>query len=227
MEDINSDMLMAYVDGELDSESASAVEAHLEKSPDARAAVAMYRETAGALRSAILPIGHTPVPDRLVDSIRSASAHIVPVRRLSQHGWPRMVAAMAAGLVLVLLGSGGGFLAAEHRITALETERALQRQAAERYRQDAVQNALTTLISGKSMTWRSDGTVNGRIVPIRTYKNRKGQYCREYREEFMDERGLSVRYAVACRHADSVWRNNYVLIPADQQGLAKEKQDSY
>ena len=215
--------LMAFVDGELDRESAAAVEAHLEMDADARAYVAQLRETDGALRSAILPFGQTPVPDRLVEAIQSGDARVRNGRRFGRRGWARAAAALAAGLGVAIVSGGGGYFAATYQFAALQTERALHQQAAERIRHDALQTALTTLISGKSLVWPSEDAANGRIVPIRTYKNKSGQYCREYRDEIISDDGRSIRYGVACRHQDKVWRNNYVLIPAKQPGI-KNKQ---
>lgn len=215
MNSIDHQTLMAFVDGELDGETAHEIEARLAGDPQARAIVAMYQETAGVVRSAILPYGHAPVPDHLVDAIRSGKPSNAPHRGTGHHGWGRYAAAMAAGLVLTLLGSGGGYLAAEYRFATLQTEQRLRQQAADRYRQDAVQTALTTLVSGKSLDWSSGDAVEGRIVPIRTFKNKKGQYCREYRDEIIHGERMEVQYAIACRHSDKVWRKTYILVPAD------------
>jgi surface antigen len=215
MNPIDHHTLMAYVDGELDGETAKEVEERLSRDPQAQAIVAMYRETAGIVRSAILPYGHAPVPDHLVDAIRAGASDDIPRRTTGPNGWGRLVAALAAGLVLMVLSSGGGYLAAEYRFTALQTDRLQQQQAVERYRRDAVQTALTTLVSGKSLKWNSDNAVQGQIVPIRTFKNKKGQYCREYRDELSLDGQLNVQYGIACRHSDKIWRNTYFLLPAD------------
>ncbi len=211
--------LMAYVDGELDEQTARLVEAQLERNYEARATVAKYRETASVVRSAVLPYGHAPIPERLIDAIGAGRPHL-PVRRFPTNGgWVRSLSAIAAGLLLLLVGGGGGFLAATYRFDAFEAELMAQRATVERYRHEAVQSALTTLVSGKAMDWTSEHAVQGRIVPIRTFKNRKGQYCREYRDELSREGAMSVQYGIACRHDDKVWRNTYVLVPSGPAAL--------
>lgn len=215
MDTVDHQTLMAYVDGELDGETAKEVEEHLKRNAESRAIVNMFRETAGIVRSAVLPYGHAPVPDRLVNAIRSAPGGDGPRRDAGRRDWGRLVAALAAGLALMALSGGGGYLAAEHRTAALKSEQLEQQQVVARYRHDAVQTALTTLVSGKSLDWNSENTVHGRIVPIRTFKNKKGQYCREYRDQVSRGGQMSLRYGVACLHADKVWHDIYMLVPAD------------
>jgi anti-sigma factor RsiW len=223
MKHIDRHILMAYVDGELDHEAAANVEACLDRDHEARALVAMFRETAGAVRSAILPYGHAPVPPYLVDSIRSKAPPSAHRGAAVRPRWIGPVAAIAASLVLLVLAGGGGFLAADYRFAELETARSLERQAEQNHRDEAVQSALNTLVSGKALVWSSDAGASGRIVPIRTFKNRSGQYCREYRDETRDGNGTMVRYGVACRGADKVWRHRYTLIPSQQSDNSNSK----
>ncbi len=100
---LGEDDLVAYVDGRLDSRRLAEVEAYLAAHADARAGVTADREIAASLREQLAPLHAEPIPARLrVANIRAAAA----ARRAGR------LRAMAAGLALLLVGAGGGFLAA-------------------------------------------------------------------------------------------------------------------
>ena len=72
---------------------------------------------------------------------------------------------------------------------------------------EAAQQALENLKSGKTLRWENPETGNGgSVVPVKTYYNdAKRTYCREYRELiFVGDR--SERYAdIACRNPRGRW----------------------
>lgn len=69
--DVNS--LVAYVDGELDSESAALVEGVLERDAEARETAQILRESAALVRAAHNQVQHEAVPDRLLDIFDSVT----------------------------------------------------------------------------------------------------------------------------------------------------------
>ncbi len=220
MQKFDNNILMAYADGELDRESVAEVERRLDVDVDARAWVGMYRETAGLVRSAVTSYAHEHVPAHLLNSIYAADARLA--HGAPQSGspfsvrlpWMLGVSAVAASLILITLSALGGFFAADYRIGQQETQATARMVAVASARSSAVQTALNTLPSGEAMVWKSSfGGGEGKIVPVRTFKNKEGQYCREYRDEGYGVDGGGLRFAVACRQADKHWRNAYYLVP--------------
>ena len=85
MPDIDDDMLVAYVDGELDAKGIAAVDAVLAADPTAREKVAALREGAALLRKAYEAPLHQPIPDRL--SLQTTTLEFrgrLPLPRCSQ-----------------------------------------------------------------------------------------------------------------------------------------------
>ena len=80
MQKPSDETLIAYLDGELDTESRSEVESWLEADAELRDYVAALAASAAALRAAFEPVVHEPVPERLLAAARgvpAASAEIV------------------------------------------------------------------------------------------------------------------------------------------------------
>jgi anti-sigma factor RsiW len=122
MQKPSDETLIAYLDGELDTESRSEVESWLEADAELRDYVAALAASAAALRAAFEPVVHEPVPERLLAAARgvpAASAEIVDFkaaqkktsaqRPLMQRPWARF--AMAAGIGGLLIGGGVGYFA--------------------------------------------------------------------------------------------------------------------
>ncbi len=121
MQKPSDETLIAYLDGELDTELRSEVESWLEADAELRDYVAALAASAEALRAAFEPVVHEPVPERLLAAARgapAASAEIVdfkaaqktPAQRpLMQRPWARF--AMAAGIGGLLIGGGVGYFA--------------------------------------------------------------------------------------------------------------------
>jgi surface antigen len=72
MKHLDANTLVAYVDGELDTESAALVEKRLESDAEARRVVSTLCESAALVRAAHAQVLYETVPDRLVDLIEDA-----------------------------------------------------------------------------------------------------------------------------------------------------------
>ncbi|WP_043617465.1 anti-sigma factor family protein [Chromobacterium violaceum] len=99
MTESNADKLQAYLDGELSPSEAEALEAWLERHPEAARQLEQWRRQDEALRELWALPGREPVPGRLLDAARP------PARRAAPAWWRQ---GMAAGLVFAL-GLGGGW----------------------------------------------------------------------------------------------------------------------
>ncbi|MCS6781175.1 MAG: hypothetical protein NZ555_15895, partial [Geminicoccaceae bacterium] len=110
--------------------------------------------------------------------------------------WPR--AALAAGIAGLVLGFGGGRLLPEaERDAPVES---------------AVAEALERHPSGSALRFADrGGSLEGEVVPVRTFRSAEGRWCREY-EMTLRERSQELRrLAIACREDDGRWRTRLAL----------------
>lgn len=104
---IGEDDLQLYVDGRLTPDRLAAVEAYLADTADVAARVAAERRDVEALRRSLRALIDEPIPARL----RPAAIRAARRRRLL--GWARSA---AAGLALLLLGAGGGWVLGQRSV---------------------------------------------------------------------------------------------------------------
>ena len=120
MQKPSDEILIAFLDGELDASVRAEVEAWLEKDAVMRDHAASLAESARLLRAAFDPVLHEPVPERLLAAARGdAAAAVVDIstarkkrliERLSSPSWVQWAA--AAGVAGLLIGGGAGFFLA-------------------------------------------------------------------------------------------------------------------
>ncbi len=71
---------------------------------------------------------------------------------------------------------------------------------------EAVQKALETRLSKSQLDWRdSQGDLKGSVMPLRTFKNLSGDYCRVYREVVYARPTDLSATRVACRNGKGIW----------------------
>ena len=116
MQKPSDDVLVAYLDGELDSGLRAEVEAWLERDAAMRDRATELAESARLLRTAFDPVLHEPVPERLIAAARGeTTAAVIDIAaerskrtgRLSGRPWLQWAA--AAGVAGLLIGGGVGF----------------------------------------------------------------------------------------------------------------------
>jgi len=103
------------------------------------------------------------------------------------------VAATAAGAVIgTLLGGGIG-----RQLDDYDRRLAIR----------SAQYALEKLPSGGEVEWRNPDTgARGAVVPRPAFKNRLGQYCREYQQTVIVGGQEERAYGTACRQPDGQWQ---------------------
>lgn len=121
-------MLMAYVDGEVDADTAREIEAMLAGDPALALRVQHLRDSAMMARGAFAEVLHEPVPDRLVAALggparsseprasdypagAEAATNVVPLTRRGASWAPRRAAlgwAAAASVAALVIGYGVG-----------------------------------------------------------------------------------------------------------------------
>ncbi len=106
---VTDEMLMSYVDGELDEASAAAVERAVQADPGLATRMDAFRRSRTATRDAFARLLSEPAPDRLVDSVLG-SAPIGASNVVAFSPRPRLVqAAMAMAATLVVAAGVGGY----------------------------------------------------------------------------------------------------------------------
>lgn len=101
---VNDEMLMAYVDGELDTEARKHVEEELARRPDLRAYVERQQALAKTLHDSLDAVLAAPVPQALTDALKASTrvsvSENVPWRRIALWSGLPAAAALACGLVI-------------------------------------------------------------------------------------------------------------------------------
>ena len=174
--------LGAYVDGELDAQTAADVEAAAAHNPVIRHQLDRLLRLAGTLRIACDEPLHDPVPDHLVSAILdytppagTADATVVAMPRRNRASAPRYTWAAAAAVALVvgfgsakLLDNGATPNSGEAFFAAYQTAM-----------WETVNQALETLPNGAQAPIAINSEFVGSVTPLRTYINAEGRYCRE------------------------------------------------
>jgi hypothetical protein len=207
---LDQDLLVAFVDGELPSDRAAAVEAALIHDAEAWETVRLLRLSASAATHALGPILDEPVPGRLLRAA-GGGAGAGPIRVVAKPRPPawHWSARIAAGVALVALGLGAGYVL---RISS-------DREPDGGYSPAAVQSldplaarfesvllaALDRGGDGESFAYDSKDIGKGRIDLGKRFTTAFGADCREFRRE--ETRGEISRRddGLACRDNGKDW----------------------
>jgi surface antigen len=124
-------------------------------------------------------------------------------------GFGAALGAAGGGLLAAAAGGGGTGIAAGVLLGGLaggalgSTLDAQDRRIAAQNSQ----NALETVPSGTTTTWRNPDSGNsGTVTPTRTFQNNSGQYCREYQQTITVGGKQEQSYGTACRQPDGTWK---------------------
>lgn len=216
--------LMAYVDGELDAQTAHEVEQHLLTDPQARRFVENLRSLDNTLQTAypepsldslhpgliaaIRASSKAGQDDHTVVSFAKAKTSRVQAFASGNQSW-KLLAACLSGLVI---GAVGG---AEYMTNAIQSaeQNAMATLAQDKTQiAQSIQNTLEFEKSGTSIVWENPETGHmATVTPIRTMKNAQSQFCREYRLEDTLGGETQTTFGVACRNADKKWVTEYEI----------------
>ncbi|MGK9168139.1 hypothetical protein KXR53_17650 [Inquilinus limosus] len=216
--------LMAFADGELDDETAAAVEKAIETDDELAGRVALFLETRGRAKEALAPLLEEPVPEalsrsvrRMADEARSRGApsdggevvRVLPAtgRRapsLRHRPWAMPLAASFAAIVFGL----GGYLVG---IGVQGTPQGLEMAGLS---SPAISEALGRVASGETAVLAGS---NDRLRAIASFRDAGGALCREFE---VDTAGGATVISVACRSNDA-WSVRFaVAAPAGEGGYA-------
>ena len=233
---IDEATLIAYIDGELDSNTAREVEERLATDEAAKRFVERGREISSLARVAFNDTLHEEVPEHLKSVISSGSSGgnqvqptddgnviAIPKKNAKKSGasgnWGRALP-MAAALAGLLIGAGGGY-----EFSGKKHEQNL-RLAAITLEQDnlamgkTLNQALEVNLSGAPMTWSNpDSGQTASFTPVNTYQDKTGRFCREYRKDLVVGGETSSTFGLACRSDKGVWETRYLIFENGDQSL--------
>ncbi|GAC1465499.1 MAG: anti-sigma factor [Gemmatimonadaceae bacterium] len=187
----SDEVLMAYADGELDSETREQVEDAITKDPDIARRVASHKALREALRSSFDPVLEEPVPDRLITAARTSSRgrtypRVVPLRRHSApaRSWPKWAAIAASFLLGALVLQFG---------SNLHTSRSITEQNGQLRASGALERALSNQLA------KNQEALAAVQIGV-SFRSKSGNYCRTFQL-----REASALAGLAC-HEDNKWR---------------------
>ncbi|MBL4692106.1 MAG: hypothetical protein JKY92_02115 [Magnetovibrio sp.] len=216
---LDESTLIAYVDGELDAGTVRLVESKLNTDQNATQYVEQLREIAALSRIAFNDTLHEAVPQALKDvilrhSIQDSTApnsNVVSLAPRAKNDW-KIALPMAAAVAFLFLGLGGGY-----QYSKSTTENALK-LASLTLKQDqsamtiALNQALEVNMSGDVQTWTNPDTHrSASFTPVRTYQDKTGAFCREYKKELVMAGQAETTFGLACRNDQGQWNTRYII----------------
>jgi len=168
-------ILSSYVDGELDMESMQEVESFLDSDADARKYVVNAIRTTARLRESMNKVLHEEVPEHLINAILPRQD-----RKSRRSNVFQPLFRMAAAIILVLLSFGAGWFVPttgdQPGFTMLTPFPADYNQV--------LQDAMEHNLSGAPRQWQfPENKAVIVVTPVKTYRDKNGQYFREFRME--------------------------------------------
>ena len=194
----SDEMLMAYVDRELDAATSASIDAAIARDPDLAARVERQRKLAQAVHAAYEPVLQEPMPKRLLD----AAAGAVPAAARAPRGWAWFEwSAMTASLVLGVV-IGAAFIGDARRGSFDFGDIVADR--GQLFGRGTLARALTDQLAS---TQKPDAAVRVGL----TFVSKRGEYCRT----FALERGSAA--GLACGSGGE-WRVELVTRAAPKSG---------
>ncbi|MEM8791708.1 MAG: hypothetical protein AAGE80_08815 [Pseudomonadota bacterium] len=195
--------IAAFVDGSLDDAAAKRIAAIIERDSEARALAEEIAKGNDVLRAAFADVAATPIPPALAETLAGRGDTVVPFRK--RIAWPStwIPAAAAASIAIVVgLGIGAQFGGANSspKITLGDAPR-----------DGGLHLALETLPSGMAH--------EDRIMPMLTFTDASGRYCREF--EVVGDLPDELEFGIACRSDSEAW--HVEIIVSAPMGAANDR----
>lgn len=167
--------LSAFLDGEIDNTAMQEVDEFLQRDTKAREFVINAARTTAFLKATANAILHARVPDHLVAAVESHG-----IKKGGRKPVVRSLLRVAAAVILVFAGFGADRLIINNQPGHLPITAA---SVMEQY-SEVVDAALENNLSGDSRKWNEPRQpMMIMVTPIRTYRDSKNVYYREYRLE--------------------------------------------
>lgn len=211
MSEFDHTTLSAYLDGELDRPTMHDVEAYLDRDADARRYVLDALHATVLLRAAGRDALDESIPADLETAILKPT-HDPGARRMSW--WPSFRPVLAFATLLLGIGLG---IVLRPIGPSIPPSNFPALPAA--YLQ-AVNESLENHISGVPFVFEAADTAQRIVVtPTRTYRNRRGQYYRDYRLELYSGENHQQIKGLAMRTGEKQWETTTIHYPPKAKRL--------
>ena len=219
---LDESTLIAYVDGELDSQTAREVEVNLGKDENARKYVEHLREIVALSRVAFNDTLHEAVPQALKDTILkggvtqdSQPENVVAFAPRAKSEWT-LALPMAAAVACLLLGLGGGYQYSETSSNKAVKLAAFSLEQDQMSMNGALNKALEVNLENDTHTWINPNTGrSAAFTPVHTYQDKSGKFCREYRKDTTAGEQKETTFGLACRNDQGMWKTRYLIMQDD------------
>ncbi len=217
MAEDREELLLAYLDGELEGADLARAERLIAEDPEARAFVEKHRRIGEKLRQAFEEPMEEEVPERLLRPFEdpqeeTAETTVVPFRSNRRQAAPRRWTelAMAASVALCVggvvglnldFGSGRGssFQQAVHMAGPID-------------RASPLHQVLEEVESFESVTWEGGEAGQASAIPVMSFRTADGRICREYEMLVTSSGSASSTIGIACRGADEGWTDEVLVV---------------
>ncbi|MEE4378370.1 MAG: hypothetical protein V2J55_12805 [Candidatus Competibacteraceae bacterium] len=210
MTKLDDETLLAFADGELDSQQMELVATQLTNDPEARETLRIFQESAALVKDAFDQPLHEPVPDRLLQTINETEpdASVSDMRLARQKAGtakrqkPVFSTLAAAASVALVVGLASGYATFRVAATAYDgyTSPLLMTN------DGLLSQALETTASGSLFDVQDAATAGSRqITPLLTFQDQNRRFCREYEETITTQSIRRDLVGVACRAGDGSW----------------------
>lgn len=229
-EEFTDEMLMAYVDGEMDVRDRERLSERLAQDAGLRERLDVFSTTDRSLGRHYDDVLNQPVPPHLLDLVRNADVKQRPaglMQRIAARlrgdaglfAAPRLGLAAASTTAALVVGIGlGTWLNSGPRAPSADRLALLSIEDNHLWAHGALEDALERVGSGESKSWEETPGEAGKIVPVLTFKDRAGQFCREYAVTASREASA---VGIACRRDTGKWSIEiHTAQPADATGAA-------
>lgn len=197
------EILSAYLDGEIDLDTVDRVESQIDEDPEARRYIVDAVKATARLRVTLNGTLDERIPDRLLHAV--AARGTTGIRKAESRS---PLLRIAATLLLVLIGFGSGVHFDRNR---KETVSALVPAIPEPYSQ-VVHKALEYDLSGSIRKWQAPNvSLTVLVTPVKTYRDPRGTYFREYRLEVITEAETNQIRGLAYRDANGIWKTKALI----------------
>lgn len=217
MAEDREEVLLAYLDGELEGADLARAERLIAEDPEARAFVEKHRRIGEKLRQAFEDPMEEEVPERLLRPFEdrqeeAPEATVVPFRSNRRQAVPRRWTelAMAASIALCVggviglnldfgPGGNGTFSQAVHMAGPIDSGSPLHR-------------VLEEVESFESVTWEGGDAGQASAIPLMSFRTADGRICREYEMLVTSAASASSTIGIACRGAGEGWTDEVLVV---------------
>ena len=225
---------MAYVDGELSPADRRVVEAELADNADLRARLDAFEATGRRLGSVFDRALSEPVPPELLDLVRTA-----PMRASRSSGGPRVLgqakavlSGLASPLPIWATATTAALLFAVGLILGLSLaglsvnsgpglHAFMEAEGNHVWARGPLAATLEALRSNETKQWQTTSGETATAMPILTFKDQTGHYCREYSVDVASDD--SVALGLACRNSAGRWS----IVIHTAEDLTRDGDDTY